>query len=100
VLDKPINTDSVCNTWSLLPAARQKRFCIDNHHVKRQLNNWHEVCFIVCIIIFPMGSPMKSLMSKLEALFLSMTLVDGCTFKRGLQVRYRPVRPMNAKMHG
>lgn len=43
---------------------------------------------------------MQQLMSKLEALFLSMTLVDDCKFERGLQVRYRPVMPMNAKMRG
>ena len=33
---------------------------------------------------------MKQLMNKLEAFFLSMTLVDNCRFARGLQTRYKP----------
>ena len=30
---------------------------------------------------------MKQLMTKLEAFFLAMTLVEGCEFKRGLRIR-------------
>lgn len=41
---------------------------------------------------------MKQLMTKLEAFFLAMTLVDGCEFKRGLRIRPRPVNPAAGKL--
>jgi len=40
---------------------------------------------------------MKQLMTKLEAFFLTMTLVDGCEFKRGLRIRPKPANPATGK---
>lgn len=40
---------------------------------------------------------MKQLMTKLEAFFLAMTLVDGCEFKRGLRIRPKPTNPAPKK---
>lgn len=36
---------------------------------------------------------LKLLMAKLETFFLSMTLVDGCEFKRGLRIRPKSAKP-------
>jgi hypothetical protein len=40
---------------------------------------------------------MKRLIAKLEAFFLTMTLVDDCKFKRGLQIRSKPANPAAGK---
>lgn len=40
---------------------------------------------------------MKQLISKLEAFFLVMTLVEDCQFKRGLQIRPKSVNPAAGK---
>lgn len=40
---------------------------------------------------------MKQLIAKLEAFFLAMTLVDGCEFKRGLQIRPKHANPAARK---
>jgi hypothetical protein len=40
---------------------------------------------------------MKQLMAKLEALFLAMTLIEGCEFRRGLQIRPKPANPATGK---
>jgi hypothetical protein len=41
---------------------------------------------------------MKQLMTKLEAFFLAMTLVEGCEFKRGLQIRPKSASPVTGKL--
>lgn len=41
---------------------------------------------------------MKQLIAKLEAFFVAMTLVDGCEFKRGLQIRPKPANPAARKL--
>lgn len=40
---------------------------------------------------------MKQLMTKLEAFFLAMTLVDSCEFKRGLRIRPKSANPATSK---
>jgi len=40
---------------------------------------------------------MKQLIAKLETVFLAMTLVDNCQFKRGLQIRPKFANPAAGK---
>lgn len=40
---------------------------------------------------------MKRLMTKLEAFFLTLTLVDNCQFRRGLQIRPKSANPATGK---
>jgi len=41
---------------------------------------------------------MKRLMTKLEAFFLAMALVEGCEFKRGLRIRPKSANPATGKL--
>jgi hypothetical protein len=40
---------------------------------------------------------MKQLMAKLEGFFLALTLIEGCEFRRGLQIRPKSANPATGK---
>jgi len=81
----PAARAAACNKYQLFTM----RYSI-NANVARKLLIVSPSLAIVCCT-------MKRLMTKLEAFFLAMTLVEACEFKRGLRIRPKSANPATGK---